>query len=66
MTGVQTCALPIYLKYVTEQAKNYGLVPFVWDNGATDMCIIKRVTLSSDEQMLEALVKGAQSGNYPF
>jgi endoglucanase len=53
-----------YLKYVTQQAGIYGLIPFYWDNGAiadNTFAIFNRQTNSVyDQQALDALVQGAQ------
>lgn len=52
---------------VTEQAKNYGLIPFYWDNGAGDFSLINRANNTvGDAQLLEAIMTGAQAGRYPF
>lgn len=59
-----------YIKYVTEQAKNYGIVPFYWDNGGTGdkgCGIFKRSTTAvEDTKALNGLVQGAAAGKYPF
>lgn len=59
-----------YLKYVTEQAKNYGLAPFYWDNGGTGdkgCGIFNRSTKEAyDVKVLDGLVQGAAAGKYPF
>lgn len=59
-----------YLKYVTEQAKNYGLAPFYWDNGGLGdkACgIFNRSTNEAvDVKALNGLVQGAAAGTYPF
>jgi len=59
-----------YYEYVTQQAKNYGLVPFVWDNGGTgnNACgIFNRNGFSvSDKLVLEKLMTGAKNGVYPY
>lgn len=59
-----------YLQYVTQQAKNYGVIPFIWDNGATGnngMGIFNRADGSTfDRQALEAFIKGATDGIYPM
>ena len=53
-----------YLKYVTQQAKANGLLPFYWDEGSLgDMGsgIFNRQTNTVfDQQALDALVQGAQ------
>lgn len=52
---------------VTEQAKNYGLIPFYWDNGAADFSLINRANNTvGDALLLEAIMAGAQAGRYPF
>lgn len=57
-------------KYVTEQAKKYGLVPFYWDNGGIGnlACgIFDRNSLQVfDDKVMEALVQGAAAGVYPY
>jgi len=59
-----------YLKYVTEQAKNYGIIPFYWDNGGTGDkgCGIfnRSTTVVEDTKALNGLVQGAAAGKYPF
>nr|WP_320037038.1 cellulase family glycosylhydrolase [uncultured Bacteroides sp.] len=59
-----------YVKYVTEQAKNYGIVPFYWDNGGTGDkgCGIfnRSTTVAEDTKALNGLVQGAAAGKYPF
>ncbi|WP_321439108.1 cellulase family glycosylhydrolase [uncultured Bacteroides sp.] len=59
-----------YLKYETEQAKNYGIVPFYWDNGGTGdkgCGIFNRSTTEVvDTKALNGLVQGASAGKYPF
>jgi endoglucanase len=59
-----------YLKYLTQQAKNNGLVPFVWDNGGTGdntMGLFYRSNgIQFDNQSIKALIEGATAGTYPF
>jgi endoglucanase len=59
-----------YLQYAAQQAKNYGLVPVVWDNGYTGnfgFGIFNRGDGSVfDRQALKAYIAGAASGSYPF
>nr|WP_321374484.1 cellulase family glycosylhydrolase [uncultured Bacteroides sp.] len=59
-----------YVKYVTKQAKNYGVVPFYWDNGGTGDkgCGIfnRSTTVAEDTKALNGLVQGAAAGKYPF
>lgn len=59
-----------YLGYVTQYAKNYGLVPFYWDNGATSnggFALLNRSDGSVfDSQALNAIITGASQGNYPY
>jgi endoglucanase len=53
-----------YLKYVTQQARVYGMLPFYWDNGwggDGGFAIFDRATNTvSDQQALDALLLGAQ------
>jgi endoglucanase len=59
-----------FFKYVAQQAKNYGLVPFYWDNGATGNLGCALFNRSDgtvfDKQALTGLLQGAASGTYPF
>lgn len=59
-----------YLQYVTQYAKNYGLVPFYWDNGITGnngFALLNRNDGSvSDSQALNAIMAGASQGSYPY
>ena len=49
-----------YLEYVTERARDYGLVPFYWDNGASSSRIFNRNNfIVTDQQTLNALMNGA-------
>lgn len=58
-----------YYRYVTQQAKNFGLVPFVWDNGSTGNlgCGIFNRNNGTvfDRQTLDSLIVGATAGTYP-
>jgi endoglucanase len=53
-----------YLKYVTQQAGAYGLLPFYWDNGHigdnTFALFNRQTNAVYDQQALDALVQGAQ------
>jgi endoglucanase len=59
-----------YLGYVTQYAKNNGIVPFYWDNGVTannGFAMINRSDGSVfDSQALNAIATGASNGVYPF
>ena len=59
-----------YIQYVGQQAKNYGMVPFYWDNGATGNLgfgIFNRSNGSVfDRQALSAYITGITAGTYPF
>ena len=59
-----------FYEYVFKQAKNNGLVPFLWDTGIhgnNDMGVIVRSTgVIGDRQAYNALKNGAAAGNYPF
>ncbi len=51
-------------EFLTEQAKNYGLVPFLWDTGGV---FDRRNNMSViDSHIYDGMVKGAGQGNYPF
>lgn len=48
-----------YLEYFVRQAKELGIVPFYWDNGAEESRLFDRNAKSvSDQGTLEALLKG--------
>ena len=48
-----------YLEYVTRSAKDYGLIPFYWDNGASSSRIFNRNNNTIiDQQTLNALMNG--------
>ena len=57
-------------QYATQQAKNYGLIPFYWDNGGAGNLasgIFNRASGAvSDQLTLTALIQGAAEGNYPY
>lgn len=57
-------------KYITMQAKNYGLVPFYWDEGSLQefgFGFMNRSTNAvGDQQVLDGLLNGAENGTYPY
>ncbi|WP_010663917.1 cellulase family glycosylhydrolase [Marinilabilia salmonicolor] len=57
-------------RYVTEQAKNYGMVPFYWDEGSLTnhgFGMMDRNQLEVGDQLLyDALMEGSNAGEYPF
>jgi endoglucanase len=59
-----------YYQYVAQQAKNFGMVPFVWDNGYMGnfgSAIFNRTDYTTfDRQTLKAFITGATAGIYPF
>ncbi len=59
-----------YHQYVAQQAKNYGLVPFYWDNGSTanfgSGLFDRNTSKIFDKQSLTGLLQGAAAGTYPF
>ena len=59
-----------FYEYIFKQAKNYGMVPFLWDTGihnSFDMGVIDRNSGAiSDRQAYTALQKGATLGVYPY
>ncbi|MBQ8674178.1 MAG: cellulase family glycosylhydrolase [Bacteroides sp.] len=50
---------------VTREAKNHGLVPFLWDIGVNG-CISRYTGETQDNYVLDGIMKGAAEGNYPF
>jgi endoglucanase len=63
-------SIQLYYEYVTKQAKNNGMVPFVWDTNALSlpsMTIINRSGLSIfGTYALQGIKSGAAAGIYPF
>lgn len=63
-----------FYEYVTQQAKNNGIVPFVWDNGnqlsstnKMTMALFNRSSLTvSDNYALTGIKNGAAAGSYPY
>jgi endoglucanase len=59
-----------YVQYVAQQAKNHGMAPFYWDNGANGnltMAIFNRSNGTAfDRQILNSYLIGASAGTYPF
>lgn len=54
-----------YTGYVTEQAKNYGLAPFLWDTAGSRL--YDRTTLRIIlPTVYDQLMAGAAAGKYPF
>jgi endoglucanase len=57
-------------RYVTQQAKNYGMVPFYWDEGSLTnhgFGMMDRNQLEVGDQLLhDALMEGSNAGEYPF
>lgn len=53
-----------FYQLVTEQAKNHGVVPFIWEiGGVFDRRDNMRVT---DPEVYNGMVRGAAAGKYPF
>ncbi|MBS0031770.1 cellulase family glycosylhydrolase [Chitinophaga sp. 22321] len=47
-------------KYVTSSAKNKGMIPVYWDNGATDFGLFNRSTAAvTDQGVINAIMQGA-------
>ncbi|HKJ41189.1 MAG TPA: cellulase family glycosylhydrolase, partial [Sunxiuqinia sp.] len=53
-----------FFEYVVQEAKNYGLVPFVWD--ANNDVIDRQANAVGDQKAYDGLKKGAEDGGYPF
>lgn len=53
-----------YLKYITQQARAHGMLPFYWDNGSlgdgTFAIFDRQSNTVYDQQALDALIQGAQ------
>jgi len=59
-----------FFLYVAEQAKNFGIVPFIWDNGSGNNMgngLFNRYDGTIiDDQALKAYLMGASAGKYPY
>jgi endoglucanase len=57
-----------WMKYMTEQAKNMGYIPFVWDDGYNfPIMDRKNAKVFTDRQIdVDAMNEGAKAGHYPF
>ena len=57
-----------FMQYVTERAKNYGLIPFIWDDGWNFPLMDRRncKVIETRQMDMDALNKGAEAGVYPF
>jgi aryl-phospho-beta-D-glucosidase BglC (GH1 family) len=52
-----------YNKLVTREAKNYGLVPFMWDTGEG---MNRSTGAITKDYIIPAIMEGAAEGNYPY
>ena len=52
-----------WTEYVTASAKNHGCVPFYWETGGD---IVRINGNAKNSYVIDALMKGAAAGNYPF
>ncbi len=59
-------SIAYFHKYVTEQAKNHGMVPFIWDMGGDMSVFDRKNNMKVKEFLLQGLIDGANAGNYPF
>jgi endoglucanase len=59
-----------FYQYLVQQARNNGIIPFLWDTGISgnnDMGIFVRSTgVASDKQALAAIKAGAAESSYPY
>jgi len=59
-----------FLQFITEKAKNAGIVPYYWDNGGTDnnACglFYRSTGAVFDRQALTSLQNGAKNGHYSY
>ena len=53
-----------FFEYVVQEAKNHGLVPFIWD--ANNDVMDRQSNAVGDQQAYDGLAKGANEGTYPF
>ena len=54
-----------WVEVVTREAKNHGIVPFLWDIGVNG-CINRTTGKQQDAYMLNGIMKGAAEGKYPY
>lgn len=53
-----------FYQVVTEQAKNHGVVPFIWETGGV---FSRRNNMRiTDPEVYNGMVRGAEAGKYPF
>lgn len=53
-----------FYQVVTEQAKNHGVVPFIWETGGV---FSRRNNMQiTDPEVYNGMVRGAAAGKYPF
>lgn len=55
-----------YMKYITQQAKKNGLIPFLWDDGYNFLLFDRNNCVISRPSDMKALLDGAKSGIYPY
>lgn len=59
-----------FSEYIAQQAKNYGLVPFYWDEGSLQVFgfgfMNRNTNTVGDQQLLDGLLNGAENGTYPY
>ena len=53
-----------FFEYVAQEAKNHGLVPFIWD--ANGDVMDRNTNTVGDQKAYDGLIKGANAGKYPF
>lgn len=52
-----------FLEYITKNAKDYGMIPFLWDNGSFYNREEKKFNI---QKIYEMIMSGAKNGKYPF
>ena len=53
-----------FFEYIAQEAKNHGMVPFIWD--ANSDVMDRNSNTVGDQQAYNGLIKGANDGTYPF
>ena len=56
-----------YYRFLTKTAKNYGIVPVLWDTPDGNMSVIDRDNATvGNRTAMEGLLRGAMEGSYPY
>lgn len=66
LIGLHAESRAYYMKYVTEQAKKNGLIPFLWDDGYNFPLLDRNNSVIGRPADMKALLEGAKAGKYPY